>query len=70
MYKIDRRGGVQKSYTRTDPIIFNMYKYEMSKNKNNERKNATQKTIKSHKRKPLKIVEDDMSREWYGALNI
>ena len=43
----------------------------MSKNKNNERKNATQKkTIKSHKRKPLKIVEDDMSREWYGALNI
>ena len=28
------------------------------------------KTIKSYKRKPLKIVEDDMSREWYGALNI
>ena len=22
MYKIDRRGGVQKSYTRTDPNIF------------------------------------------------
>ena len=50
MYKIDRRdgGGVQKSYTRTDPIIFNMYKYEMSKNKNNERKNATQKKQLNH----------------------
>ena len=22
MYKIDRRGGVQKSYTRTDPLYF------------------------------------------------
>ena len=22
MYKIDRRGGIQKSYTRTDPILF------------------------------------------------
>ena len=24
MYKIDRRGGVQKSYTRTDPSIFHI----------------------------------------------
>ena len=23
MYKIDRRGGVQKSYTRTDPYLIN-----------------------------------------------
>ena len=24
MYKIDRRGGVQKSYTRTDPNIYSV----------------------------------------------
>ena len=32
MYKIDRRGGVQKSYTRTDPYIVGYY-YHFEYNK-------------------------------------